>query len=228
MHTSSLIFRILVALLVSAMFEALHLSGHQMHSVRHLLNNPELPISERYTIQRILYVSHEKWAVKKAKEFKEFHRHKCRDIPLEDLVLSSKIGLFKSADKYNGSSNFVAFSEIYVKSELLRTMTSYLSVTSCVSKRDRMSANPKPPYRKVYSYISAKSEEPQPLDKTQQFEYYDEIWGRINAGDDAFTKRVFQLKYDREFNVKRSNKRISELMCCSEETVRICIGNEGM
>jgi len=35
-----------------------------------------------------------------------------------------------------------------------------------------------------------------------------------------FMKRIFHLKYNFEFDRIRSNKMISELMCCSEEHVR--------
>jgi hypothetical protein len=46
-----------------------------------------------------------------------------------------------------------------------------------------------------------------------------EIWNIINNFD-PFTKRVYQLKYDYEFNKIRTNKEISVLMSCSEEYVR--------
>jgi hypothetical protein len=46
-----------------------------------------------------------------------------------------------------------------------------------------------------------------------------EIWNVINNFD-PFTKRVYQLKYDYEFNKIRTNKEIALLMACSEEYVR--------
>ena len=36
----------------------------------------------------------------------------------------------------------------------------------------------------------------------------------------SFDKRVFELKYDFFLNKQQSNKKISELMCCSEEHIR--------
>jgi hypothetical protein len=45
------------------------------------------------------------------------------------------------------------------------------------------------------------------------------IWENINNLD-PFSKRIIYLKYDIDFNKVRSNKIISELMCCSEETIR--------
>jgi len=233
-------FIIIVVFLSIVVFSnALHLSSSQMYSIRKLLTNPELPIIERATIRRVLYVSHEKWAVKKAIEFKTFHRHKCMNIPLNELALSGKIGLFKSIKRYNGSSNFIRFSDIYVKSELLRTMTSYLSTTSCISKRDRLSAaalsfqmrvfpiSPTTIPHKIVKNPSSRiplfgkinpselaSSEPQPPDRI-----CDAVEG---LPEDTFARRILWLKYDGN---KRSNKHIAELMCCSEETVRLQLQN---
>ena len=104
----------------------------------------ELPKNERCldkNIQNLLYITHEKWAKKQALDFKLLHRYKCRDLSLEDLEFSSKIGLMKSAISYNGKTTFSGFSTIYVKSELLRTLTTHLSITSCFSQKERMQSN---------------------------------------------------------------------------------------
>ena len=235
-------FIIIVVFLSVALFSnALHLSSVQMYSVRKLLNNPELPIYERVTIQRVLYISHEKWAVKKAIEFKTLHRHKCMNIPLNELALSGKIGLFKSTKRYNGSSNFIRFSDIYVKSELLRTMTSYLSTTSCISKRDRLSAvalsfqmrlpTTFPSNATIPTKIITKSSMRIPLFgkinpselASSELQPPDRICDAVEGlPEDTFARRILWLKYDGN---KRSNKHIAELMCCSEETVRLQLQN---
>lgn len=46
-----------------------------------------------------------------------------------------------------------------------------------------------------------------------------EKWDKINNLN-SFTVKIFSLKYDFEFNKLRSNKNISNLMCCSEEYIR--------
>jgi hypothetical protein len=58
-------------------------------------------------------------------------------------------------------------------------------------------------------------------EQTQKNNYYDylEIWNKINKLD-FFTRQMFYYKFDFYFNKIRSNKHISELMCCSEENVR--------
>jgi hypothetical protein len=208
----------------------IHLTVNQMHSARRLLNNPALPTVERTTIRRVLFVSHEKWAVKQAKEFKTLHRYKCRDISLDELAFAGKVGLFKSSQKYDGRIEFVRFSEIYVKSELLKTMTARLAATSCLSARERMSS--KTPVRSIeYQRHSTSiiyrmdifnnrlpSSEPQPTERFQISPLLVEH---------AFTKRIMNLKLQRiiikDARKPLSNSHIAKLMCCSEETVRLTI-----
>ena len=48
---------------------------------------------------------------------------------------------------------------------------------------------------------------------------YTEFWKKIN-NIDAFSKRVFEYKYDFLLEKQRTNKHISKLMVCSEEHIR--------
>ena len=57
------------------------------------------------------------------------------------------------------------------------------------------------------------------LDKITKCERIQEMWENINNLD-PFVKRIIYLKYDYEFNKIRNNKKISDLMCCSEENIR--------
>ena len=58
------------------------------------------------------------------------------------------------------------------------------------------------------------------LNNIEENENNKKIWDLINNFDN-FTKQIFYLKYDYKFNKIRSNKQISELLCCSEENIRI-------
>ena len=66
----------LLIVFVSGSVLALHLSPRQMYSARGLLMNPAITDAQRHSVQKLLYISHEKWAAKKAIEFKQFHRFK--------------------------------------------------------------------------------------------------------------------------------------------------------
>jgi hypothetical protein len=94
------------------------------------LKNPSLDINKRNSINKILFYSYEKWAIKKAIEFKKFHYHKCKNIVLDDLIVASKVGLYKSVKKYNGKTTFIFFSYFYIKGELLKTLTDYFSINN--------------------------------------------------------------------------------------------------
>ena len=213
---SVIIMKMLIVMLFFALIETLHLTPQQMYSARGLLMNPALTVAQRQSVQNLLYVSHEKWAIKKAKEFKQLHHYKCRDISTDELVLSSRIGLLKSSKKYDGRSAFVRFSEIYVKSELLRTLTMRLSST-----RDRLKSSQSAKITRVVEMLDrlVPSETPTPEENQKTSEFYKSVWQFVDTLD-AFTKRIIWLKYDYEFKVQRSNIQIAEMMCCSEETVR--------
>ena len=219
-------FCILFSVLLIQFFlaaKSLHLSPQQLYSIRGLLLKSPLNEDQRASLQNLLYVTHQSWAVKQAVNFKELHHYKCRDITTEELVLSSKFGLLKSSRRYDGRTAFSHFSEIYVRSELLKTLTTRLSVTTCVSSKDRMKSAktrtksiPKPPYSYQGPITSL---EPRPYCKQKCTNFYDFAWQYVDTID-AFTKHVVTLKYDYEFNVKNTNRYIANLMCCSEETVR--------
>jgi len=214
--------KIIIVMLFFALIETLHLTPQQMYSARGLLMNPALTVAQRQSVQNLLYVSHEKWAIKKAKEFKQLHHYKCRDISTDELVLSSRIGLLKSSKKYDGRTPFARFSEIYVKSELLRTLTMRLSITNCVSTRDRLKSKNTPTnVTRVVEMLDrlVPSETTTPEENQKTSEFYKSVWQFVDTLD-AFTKRIIWLKYDYEFKVQRSNRQIAEMMCCSEETVR--------
>ena len=208
--------KMLIVMLFFALIESLHLTPQQMYSARGLLMNPALTVAQRQSVQNLLYVSHEKWAIKKAKEFKQLHHYKCRDISADELVLSSRIGLLKSSKKYDGRSAFVQFSEIYVKSELLRTLTMRLSST-----RDRLKSTQSAKITRVVEMLDrlVPTETPTPEENQKTSDFYKSVWQFVDTFD-AFTKRVIWLKYNYEFKAQRSNRQIAVLMCCSEETVR--------
>ena len=192
---------IVIIIVLFANSTALHLTPKQMYLARGILMNPRTTPAQRASVQSLLYNCHENWATKQAREFKSQYIS-CKNIPIKDLVLSGKLGLLKSSQRYNGASQFAKFAEIYVKSELIRTL-------------------------KLHSKsIAASLAEPEKVESAQESapsssntDFYEKVWSYVNTFD-AFTQRVVQIKYDPEFAVKSSNRKIADIMCCSEETVR--------
>ena len=229
---------ILLFLNILKIFNSLHLNNYQVNLINKLLQNPGLENKQRECINEILYKGYEKWAIKKAIDFKMLHKYKCNNIKTEELIFHSKICLFKSIKKYNGKSNFINYSIIYVNSELLKLLTEKHSL-SILSKSYRSKNKATLSKQELVNYNH--------LLKTNFFCEYenwqldllfinnDDILSKINKKNDEkeksiklinnltpFSKRILYFKYNSIINSNKiiSNKNISELMCCSEENIR--------
>jgi len=214
---------------------AFHLNNHQIILINKLVQNPELTNSQRQKINNVLYKAYEKFAIKTAIDFKQLHRYKCINIKTEEIILCSKIGLFKAIQKYNGKFNFVIYSKIYIKSELLKLLTQTFSSSILPKKirtknKSNISYSELIRYKKLLNVIPSSAYEPYQVDFL--FSYNDEILNKINKKyedkeimNNVFDslptayKRIAFLKYYSSDNIL-SNKHVSELMCCSEENIR--------
>jgi len=213
-----------------------------MKLINNLIQNPDIEMKDREKIQLILYKSYEKWAVKKALDFKTLHKFKCMNMKKEEIIFSSKIGLFKAIRNYNGKFNFINYSTIYVNSELLKLLTDKYALSSVPksyrSKSKIQNQNQSKNQSKFESSylldvtLAARYEEWQ-LDSIfvsdedivskihNKYEKTQKIDSFMNSQDE-FIKRVLYLKYYyRKDNLgSLSNKHISILMGCSEENIR--------
>jgi len=212
----------------------LHLTSQQINRIVKLIKHDSLNLEQREKVNYILYKSYEKTAVKKAIDFKNKHYFKCRNINKQDLILSSKFGLFKSIRNYNGHSHFMYFSDFYIKHELLNTLTIYYSFSS-IPKQIRMKSKLNFSNLDLVDYknklvLTLINEDnmyildiihnEKRMNKIETQEKIMEIWGKIDSLE-PFSKRVMYLKYDEMFTKLRSNRIIGELMCCSEEAIRV-------
>ena len=226
-----MIYIIFFALINLCIMNCLHLTTKQMYQIGNLIKKQSLNCDQREKINYVLYKSYEKLAIKKATDFKKFHKFTCKNINIDELILSSKIGLFKSIKNYNGNSSFIYFSDFYIKGELFKLVTSHYYFSG-IPKSIRMRS------KKNYSEddLLEYKQNLEPI-LTNDFENIhnlnqETIFDKVNADEtkmgiweniynlEPFSKRIMYLKYDIEFNKIRSNKIIAELMCCSEENVR--------
>ena len=218
---------------------SLHLTNQQINKINYLIKSKSLNLNQRNIINNILFISYEKYAIKKAIEFKKLHYFKCKNINTDELILCSKLGLFKSTKNYNGNFNFITYSDIYIKSELLNLLTSHFSLSLLPKNIRKKNKNNFTDielynYKKAlqtkyitYSnnwqfdviYNSNNNNNNYVLDNINKYENHKKMWGKINNLD-SFSKRIIYLKYDFDFNKIRSNKHIGQLMCCSEENIR--------
>ena len=185
----------------------------------------------REQISQILFTKYRTWTIHQAYVFKRYHRYKCRNIIIEDLILYSLEGLQIAVNKYDGSSYFHTYANKYILWQLYQGLTDLQPITilsKSIRKRSLKTEN-RNQYKKLLNtqFIGFKDywifEKKQELTSFQKERNVDELWEKIDL--DSFSKRVFQYKYDVFFNKIRSNREISELMCCSEETIRMNLKN---
>ena len=213
------------------MMNCLHLTTKQIYQIGSLIKKQRLNCEQREKINYVLYKSYEKLAIKKATDFKKFHKFTCKNINIDELILSSKIGLFKSIKNYNGNSSFIYFSDFYIKGELFKLVTSHYYFSG-VPKSIRMRSKKNYSEDNLLEY--KKKLEPILINDFENIHNLNQetILDKVNADEtkmgiweniynlEPFSKRIMYLKYDAEFNKIRSNKIIAVLMCCSEENVR--------
>lgn len=228
--------KIIYILLFINLVKSLHLNNYQIKLINNLIQNPLLQNREREKVNLILYKAYEKWAIKKAIDFKTFHKHKCFNIKTEELVLSSKVGLFKSIKKYNGKFDLINYSSFYVNSELFKTLTESYSL-SILPKSYRKKSKANISNEDSIKYKNLLNTElscqysnwklnlmfvnnEDVLDKIIKKNEEEEKFNKILKNLSPFSKRVLYLKYNSNDNLILSNKNVSQLMCCSEETIR--------
>ena len=228
---------ILLSILYFYFIKSFHLNSNQIQSINNLIKKNQLTNNQREQINIILYHCYKKYAIKKTYEFKKLHSYKCQDIDTDELLFSSYMGLYKGIKKYNGEIPLNKHSDIYIKSELLKTITEKFNlspVPKSIRKKgkEQMSTIEKNTYKKnlepklisydnywqfdkIYKNNIVNNEHNNIIEK----EYYTNIWQVINNLE-PYDKKIFHYKYDFYLNKIRSNKNISELMCCSEEAIR--------
>ena len=132
------------------------------------------------------------------------------NIQKEEIIVCSKIGLYKSIQNYDGSSYFNNYLDIYIKSELYKLLTIY--------HKYKYQNNI---YTDLNSFHSAEQDILEKLIIKSEFEdKFENKFNNILIGLSPFRKRIFYLKFNKDFTSIRSKKVIAELMCCSEETIR--------
>ena len=185
----------------------------------------------REKINNILFFHYNNWASYHAYEFKQKHPYKCIHIPLNELIIYSSIGLYKSIQNYKGTSEFTQYALHYINGELYRAITELHPITTIPKKvRRKQKKNQKIQNNEKCKTILMKDSN-WLLNgiSTSRFNnehicfhnYYDylEVWNKVNTLE-PFTKKIIHYKFDFYFNKMKSNKDISSLLDVSEETIR--------
>jgi RNA polymerase sigma factor (sigma-70 family) len=220
---------LLVALNISYLIKSLYLTKNQINLINKLIQNKNTNSYQRNKINNILFDAYEKFSIKKAIEFKNNYKLKCKNINNDELFLACRFGLFKAIKKYNAKGSFTKYSSIYINYELLNLIRERYSIN--IIPKSYRAKHQLYKYKNLYNVRLASSYED--YEKNTLFINDENIIYIINNKNlhqekisnllDNLTpslRRILYLKYFNNPNKYMSNKKISILMGCSEETIR--------
>ena len=207
-----------------------NLSNIQWKQINTIITHPKITPILRDKVNQLIYSKYETWAIHKAYIFKRTHPYNSRNINIQDLILYSLEGLQKATTKYNGKYSFHRYAEIYVNGQLYVGLTQLQSITNIPKQIRKQKEKPnRQIYKKklntqfvgyddywIFDKANVKDENEENIISDISIP---EFWNQINTIP-AFTRRVVHYKYNYYLEKIRSNREISILMCCSEETVR--------
>lgn len=209
------------------------------NQIRSLLAHSSItPIMKDY-IHKKIYYYYEFLALKQTNVFYKKYWKYCRHIPKNELAIYALYGLNKAIQTYNPKYLFYTYAITYIDGELFTGLTDLQPLTNLPKHYRKKNAwknkNEKLFEIKTNSVLiqndwqidklinnknKNKNIDNNIINYYNKIYKYQQIWSQINKLD-AFTKRLYFLKYDYEFNTIRSTKAVAELMCCSDEQVRI-------
>ena len=221
----------------------LYLNKTQQTVITKLIKNNQLSFTEREKINNVLFESYKDCAHKRACFFKHIHKYKCRNIEINDLKSAAEFGLMKAALNYNGNSSFYYYSSLHIKNELLTALTNHNTIApiSKTTLRKGFSSTYKNfTLSKYYSLqnklnviyesiispeflnvISATNNHKY-LENIIQEEENERIWNEAISvvSVNPLMKKIFLLKYNKEFQKIRTDKEISKMVGYSAGHVR--------
>lgn len=198
----------------------------QWSIISRTLQTPKIhPVIQRQ-ISHFLFTRYQPLVHSQTFAFSRFHKKKCRYIDKDELLSYANMGLYMASIKYNGNSSFTKYACTYIKGSLYKCLTKNAPISKIPEKKRRMKA-PKQEYNyetlgyvQPNIYLGSGTQINAPtMQNVNEFEY-DALWKKINEHPNLTVRRIFHYKFDYYFNVIRSNKHISFLMCCTEENIR--------
>lgn len=183
----------------------------------------DLPNNIKKEVKDTIYIHHHNWCNKFTYKFIETNNFKLSKQQISELKTYASLGLCKSIEKYNGTGNFYIYSCIYMKSELYKGIT---NITPMKLLPHRLRVNKKwkqnnenlykDSMKKVYcsdKYVKSVAHN---LNENNREKIEEALYNL--DGDEL---RLFKYRYD-IITFKKINTlyKISQLYCCSIETIR--------
>jgi hypothetical protein len=224
-----LIYIIIITINICDLIKSLYLTDYQIKLINNLIKNKEINVKQRNTINEILFIAYEKFSIKKAIEFKNNYKLKCKNINNDELFLACRFGLFKAIKKYNAKGSFTKYASIYINYELLKLMTERYSIN--IMPKSYRSKHELYKCKNLFNVRLASSYEDYEKNilfiKDENIIYiinnknlYQDKMSNLLVNLTDSMKIIFFLKYFSNETKIISNKKISNLMSCSEETIR--------
>lgn len=210
----------------------MYLTKTQWCNINKIIKHPSSTNEMKYKIHKILFFYYNDWAWSKAYYFKKKHPYKCHHIPLNELSIYASLGLLKSIQNYKGTSDFSQYATFYIKGELYNAITN-LHPISPISKKIRKKQKTIEEYNHYPSVILMNTNEwllnKYLLERYEETKMeihdkylYADYWSKINELD-SLTKTILRYKFNNNFDKKRTNTEIADMLMISKETVRKCV-----
>jgi RNA polymerase sigma factor (sigma-70 family) len=199
------------------------------------MKHPSCTVPTREKLNSVLFDKYEEWACNHARLFKRKHYILCKEIKINELELFALNGLNKAIIRYNPHYIFHKYALIYIYSCLYESVSNQQTMNIIPSYIRKDKNHPwrlknKKMYLNMIDPIFVGDddfklelgidENNNPLKIFEHSNSINELWNFIQKELDFTSFTVFKYKYNTDFEKVMSNKELSDLMGCSEETIR--------
>ena len=203
-----------------------HLTPGQWGSIRKILSHPETSFGIIQKTRKVIYTHYESWAIHRAHRFRNTYPGLCRHITVDELAIYATKGLIRAIEGCNysnlGNTPFSIYASKWVDYELLDGMTDLQPMTTLPKRIQKRKGIYNRKYYRVDSFDNREYlHKKRNVNTDDEIYDYEDAWERIDhILDTPFANRAFRWKFSPRLNQLRSNAEVSELMGCSEETIR--------
>ena len=211
-----------------------YLSNNQWSHIKYILKHPQRTNYMVETINQVLYQHYRYKAYNIAYEFKGKYSVLCSHISITELKQYASKGLLIAIKNYNPKYPFANHMSLYVNSQLYIGLSKLQPLTT-IPIHLRLSKKWKNEnkflYKRLtntklvgndnylYDIIQQTKIKPNHLENISNYQMLTEIWSIINTLDIEY-QQIMKYKYYFHLQKLRSNRHVSQLMCCSDETIR--------
>lgn len=210
------------------------LTPSQWRKLEKCIRRTDLTPNMRIKINHIIFHHYIPLAYTQCNKFMKLHKFKSRSLSKDELRLYSLSGLYHATRNYNGYSNFGKYATIYINGALYNGLSERYPISKVSSRKrrqkqyysysnddlfDHMYNNTNTNYYLGTTFSNRIRSTLHTNPRVIDIDKYLCVWKYIDTLE-PFQKRIVYSKFNFQFDVIRTNKHISLLCGCSEETVR--------